>query len=285
MISILSRAGAAVFLLTLFTGCGADGDNTGASEDNCEPAHPDIKTVMSGTLTVSALQFPPYVTLQGNEMGGLEGDVIARLAEMECLTVTPKQMDAAAVVPAAQAGRVDLASGNWWRTADRAEVMALTEPIYVDQVAIVSEDGASSFDQLSDRFVGSVGGYQWNAELKALYGPDQVKIYSSPAGMYNDLEAGRVGAAIDSFGAAAYAKEQNELTWEVVVAEPHDGVGSSSQPAQCAFPMSKDNEELVAAMNDNLASMRDDGTLADLAEKNGLDRSAAETGPPRLIEQ
>lgn len=47
--------------------------------------------------------------------------------------------------------------------------------------------------------------------------------------------------------------------------------------------MSKQNQALVAAVNDNLDAQRSDGTIAKILGDNGLDPSAANVGELQLI--
>lgn len=47
--------------------------------------------------------------------------------------------------------------------------------------------------------------------------------------------------------------------------------------------MSKDNPELFTAVSDNIVTLRDNGTIAEILKANGVDPSAAEPGPLQLI--
>jgi polar amino acid transport system substrate-binding protein len=284
---IVTTAGAAVLGLSALAGCGssAGGSSTDAAgpDGSCSPAHEGLTTVAEGVLTTATYNFPPFVKVEGTQVGGLEGEILTRVAEMECLTLAGTPLDTGSVIPATQSGRVDVASGNWWCTAERAEVMALSNAVYMDQFGVISADGASSFEELEGKALGSVDGYNWNEDLKALYGSD-LKLYPNPTAMYNDLKSGRLDAAVDSSGSAAYVNEQQGSPWTIAVPEADERVRSSLEPPQVCFPMSADNEALVEAVNDNIEALREDGTLADLLEKHGLDASAAEVGDLRLIE-
>ncbi len=280
---IILRTSAAVFGLAALTACGSSpGSSAGSGGGSCTPAHEGLTTVVDGTLTTATYNFPPFVQVDGTNVGGLEGELLSRIAEMECLSLTGKPLDTGSVIPATQTGRVDIASGNWWCTQERADVMSLSNPVYMDQFGVISTDGTDTFDELQGKALGSVDGYNWNEDLKAIYGSD-LRLYPNPTAMYNDLKSGRIDAAVDSSGSAAYANEQQGSPWEVAVPAPDERVVSSLEPPQVCFPMSAENEALVQAVNDNLESMREDGTIAELLEKHGLDPSASEVGDLRLI--
>jgi polar amino acid transport system substrate-binding protein len=279
---MLAGAGGVALVLATLTGCGSDSDGGAATSGSCTPAHEDLKTVRSGFLTTATYNFPPFVKLDGTNMSGLEGDILGEVAEMECLDLQAQPLDTGSVVPATQSRRVDIASGNWYCTAERAEVMKLAGPVYGDLMGIISTDGATTFDALQGKAMGTVDGYNWNEEFKSLFGSD-LKIYPNPTAMYNDLKSGRLEVAADSFGSATFANEQAGSPWTIEVPEPDDRVAASLEPAQVCFPMADDNETLVEAVTEDIETLRGNGKLADLLEENGLDPAAADVGELRLI--
>jgi polar amino acid transport system substrate-binding protein len=282
MSKMTALAGIAAIVATTLSACGgSDGSTPGVAGD-CKPAHADLKTARSGTLTTSTYNFPPFTTLEGTKVGGAEGDIMAEIAAMECLTLTGLPLDTGSVVTAAQSGRADLASGNWYCTAARAEVLSLAGPVYGDELGIVSQDGVDTFDELKGRTIGTVDGYNYNAELQKLFGSD-VKIYPTPTAMYTDIKSGRLDAALDSFGSASYANQQNGGQWKVVVPQPDDRIAASKQPGQVCFPIAKSNKALAQAVIEDIETLRDNGRLAEILVDNGLKASAADPGPLHLI--
>ncbi|EEF22794.1 conserved hypothetical protein, partial [Ricinus communis] len=87
----------------------------------CKPAH-QVKTVVPGTITVTTLMLPPY-DIPGGEGGfsGVEGDILKKVAEMECLKLDAKQVDVAAEIQYVVTGKADMTAGNWYATAERAK--------------------------------------------------------------------------------------------------------------------------------------------------------------------
>jgi polar amino acid transport system substrate-binding protein len=282
MFKLTTSVLAGFLALSTLSACGP-GPAQDAVAGECTPAHEGIKTVASGVLTVATYNFPPFVKLDGIDASGVEGDILAEIAEMECLTMTAQPLDTGSVIASTQSGRTDIAAGNWYCTAERANQLNLAGPIYGDQVALISQDASSSFDDLAGKPMGSVDGYLWNEELESIYGSD-LKLYPNPTALYGDLESGRLEAAADSFGSATYANEQNGGEWEIAVAEPDERVASSLEPPQVCFPMSKDNADLYEAVSADLENLRQDGTIASILENHGLDPSAADSGELRLIE-
>ncbi|MBD0843957.1 substrate-binding periplasmic protein [Streptomyces sp. TRM68416] len=273
---------AAVSLLAVATlsGCGGDSSTTTVAAD-CKPQH-EFKTLTDGTLTVVSFDLPPFSKVQGNDITGVDGDIVKAIAKMECLTVTVKAAGAAAVIPTAQAGRADLAAGDWYRTAERAKVLDLSDPLYLDDMGLVSEEGVTAIPDLKSKgyTVGTVEGYLWVADLKDYLG-GKLKTYPSGVNCYQDLEAGRVDVCVDAYGGAVYATKGKDL--KVEKAEPFDKVAASIEAAQATFPMPKGHEDMLKAVNEDIAALRSSGELAKILTKNGLEAGAAEVGEPRLI--
>lgn len=267
---------ALAFAAAALSGCG--GAASSAPSADCKPAH-DFPTVAEGKLSVVLYDLPPFSKLEGNKVAGVDGDIVNAIAEMECLTVSAKSVATAANIPTVQAGRADLSIAAWYRTASRAEIVGLTEPIYTDQMAIISKDGLDEAEQLKGKTVGTVDGYLWVDDMKKLLG-DSLKVYPTTLNMNQDLEAGRIDIGIDSYGSAQFNKKGD---FQVSVVKPHEAVAASKEAAQIAIPVPKQNTELLAALNADLQTLRDNGKLAEILKANGLDVSAADTGEARLI--
>lgn len=276
---VLVPAGLLAAAATL-TACGSSGSATVSAD--CKPAHPDIKTIKKGTLTAAGYDLPPFSKVDGSTVTDVDGDIINAIAKKECLTVTVKSVQAAAAIPMVQNGQADIAFGDWYRTKERAAIVSLTDPMYTDQMGVISESGDASIPDMKGKTVGTVDGYLWVDDLKKYLGGD-LKIYSSPLNLYQDLSTGRIDIAVDSFGSGVYNTKKYGDKYKVVVAEKFDPVKASLQGAQSTFPTMKSETALLTALNEDIAAMRKSGDLADIMTKNNLDKSAAEPGSPRLI--
>lgn len=263
------------------SGCGAAGQDTAAVE-GCTPRHPWIKTMAPGALKVAASNYPPFIILQGQEINGLDGEVLKAAAGMECLRLEPMPLDFASAIPSVQNGRADISLGNWDCTVQRSKIVGLVN-VYKNQMAIVSGDGSSSLEALKGRSVGSVDGFHWNEDLKSIYG-SQLKLYPSSTAMFQDYKAGRVDALIDGYGSAAHTSKQNGGEWKLAVVEPDERVPVSVQPAQVCFIVGLENETLREALQENIKTLRKDGTLGEMVVHAGLEPSAADIDQLQLVE-
>jgi polar amino acid transport system substrate-binding protein len=268
-------------LALVLSGCSTA---AGASVDpSCTPKH-EFKTVTAGTLTVAAYDFAPHLKIEGNQIAGVEGELLNEIAKRECLTVTLQASGGAgAAIPSVQAGRADLEASDWWRTKARAKVVALSNPVYLDQGALVSVAGYKTVADLDGKKIGSVAGNLWYDEFTLVFG-DNFSVYQDPEAVFNDLAAGRIDAVIDSVGATTARFEANPIKdAQIVPLQPDARIPVTAHPGQLNWPTKLDNTELPQALNDNIEDLRKDGTIAELLKKYGMDASAADVGEPGML--
>ncbi len=257
--------------------CGLGTAPAPSAPKNCTPAH-DFKTIKEGVLTVVSFDLLPYTKVEGKNLTGVDGDIVNAIAKKECLALETVNAAAAAAIPMVQSGRADLTAADWYRTKARAKVVALSDPIYADQMALISKDGVGDIDSLKKLTVGTVDGYLWVDDLRKFLGSN-LKLYANTPNVYADLKAGRIDVVVDGFGPGSY----NGKGFKVAVAQPNDAVGASQNPGQSTFPMPMGNTALIKAVNEDIAELRSSGELANILKKHDLDPSAADPGAPGLL--
>ena len=98
----------------------------------------------------------------GGEIGGVDGEVAKGIAKMpSAWTLVPVVVDPAATIQYVLSGKADIAAGDWYRTAERAKVLGLSYPLYLDQMGLYSKDGVSTVAALMGKQVGTVSGFLW----------------------------------------------------------------------------------------------------------------------------
>ena len=254
-----------------------------ALAQDCMPAHKIASTVSPGKLTVAIYEYPPFAVTAGGEIGGVDGEIAKGIAKAECLAFTPVVVDPAATIQYVLAGKADIAAGDWYRTAERAKVIGLSAPTYLDQMGIYSKDGLSTVASMIGKQAGTVSGFLWVAELQKLLGA-KLKLYPNPVALAQDLQAGRVEIGVDSYGTGAYAQKKGGYPGIVIkVAEPDPRVQASIQAAQSNLLYTKANTSLGAAMDADIVAMHKNGAIAGFLKSFGLDPSGADVGEPRVV--
>lgn len=256
----------------------------GAYAQSCTPAHKIDGLVSAGKLTVAIYEYPPFAVTSGSELGGVDGEMLKRIAKTECLTLTPVVVDPAATIQYVISGKADIAGGDWYRTAERAKVLGLSYPTYLDQMGIYSKSGVSKVAGLEGKEVGTVSGFLWVTDLQKLLG-SKLRLYPNPVALAQDLQAGRVEIGVDSYGTGAYAQKRGGYAGIIIkVAELDPRVRASAEAAQANLLYTKANASLGAALDADIMAMHKDGAIAGFLSSFGLDPSGAETGPPRVVQ-
>lgn len=255
-----------------------------ASAQECTPKH-QFTTIEAGTLTVAVTTYVPHSFVDdGGNMKGIDGDIAAEFAKRECLKVKAVAVDPAAAIQYVLSGQADIATGDWYRTAERAKVMSLSAPLYTDQMGIYSKEGFKNVSDLEGKQVGTVQGYLWVADLKAMLG-GSLKLYPNSVNMQQDLSSGRIDVAVDGYSTGVVAEQKGALgDVKVNVAAPDQRVKATKEAAQAAFPYSLNAKEFGVALDAAIAEMHADGTIVTILKSYGLDGTAADTGAPRLVE-
>lgn len=246
--------------------------STGAKADACE-AKFNFEPSKAGVLTVALTNTPPY-SVENDGVAGIDGDLLKKFSKDNCLKIEYEIFSYPAAVSAVQTGRADIAIGGFYRTAARAKVVALSNAVYLDQVSVASSKGFETVDQLKGKRVGTVEGYSWVSDLEKLY--ENVKTYPSSLNLAQDIQAGRIDAGIEGFGAAVNLSKGTDV--KVKLYQPDPRVKATTLPTQTAFLMSNSNAALVNAINESLEEYRKAGVIADILSSYGLPASAADVG-------
>lgn len=251
--------------------------------DECVPAHPGLTTVEEGFLTVAAYEYPPFSAIDGTTLSGAEGEILNSIAALECLEVKVQPGAAAAMIPAIETGRADTTLGSWYRTAARAEIVLLSDPVIIDQLTLISVEGVDSVEGLIGKKVGSTLGFLWNEDLENILG-DDLSLYETTQALYADLANGRISVVVDTFPSGTAALTTTPINGaQFKVPAPDNRVVSTTLPGQTNFPVNLDNPELQEAINNNLKTLRESGVLGEIAEKWGFSPTAVEETEPNLL--
>jgi polar amino acid transport system substrate-binding protein len=269
----------------LLSGCAAaaPASPSADADASCTPAHPDVTTLNEGVLTVAQYPYAPFSTYEDGTLSGVEGDVMTRIAEMECLTIEVVPGEAAAMITSVQNGRADTTLGSWYRTAAREEVVALSDPVVTSPLSLISTTGADTADEIEEMTVGIGQGLTNADNLAALLG-DRLKTYPSADAAMADFQAGRVDGVIMGLGAAVEQLKLHPVDGASI--EPikaDDRIPATVNIGQTNFPVNKSNAALLEAINDDIAEIRSSGELAEIAETYDYPVDATEPGEPNLL--
>lgn len=250
----------------------------------CTPLH-HFTTITPGTLTIAAVSYPPFSSINTDgTITGTDAEIASKIAAMECLKVAVVPADYASAIQFLVAGRADITIGEWYRTAARAKVVNLSDPLYLDQMGFASKAGYDSISQIKGGItLGTVQGYLWDADLAAILG-NSLKTYPDTAHVEEDYAAGRIDVVADGQLSLLMEQKAGGLQGaKITVVKPDSRVKASLYPSQVTFPMNNKDSGMLAAFNADIATLKGDGTVSAILTKYGLPgASITNTGTPRL---
>lgn len=263
---------------SLLSGCGSSSSqaaSTGAA--GCKPIVAGVKTVNPGKLTMAIAEYPPYVSMAGGSLSGVDGVVLKEVAKALCLQPDPQTMSFPAIIESVKSGRADLTAGNWYINAERASTFELSKPVYRDLMALLTKSGANNLNQIAGQKVGTTQGYLWVQDLQKTFGIGNVKLYATEDAVFQDVAVGRVQAGVMTYGAATQLLKANKNdTLKVEILQPDPRVQASVGVAQTAVLVQKGNTALRDAVDQVVGEMRASGALKKALEDSGLKSDAAD---------
>ena len=221
-----------------------------------------------GVLTVATSpDFPPFESLDGDRIVGIEVDILEKIAETLGVEIKFEQMDFDSVLPGVQAGKFDVGMSGITVTAEREKNADFTDPYFMAaQAIVVMEDSDITCKaDLEGKSVSVQTGT--TAESYCMENGYDVQAFQANNDAAIALTSGKVDAwVVDNEVAVALAAE---LDGAVVLDE-----AMTSEPY--AFAFAKGSDTLVAAFNDALKALIDDGTVEAIFEEYGVPYVAPE---------
>ena len=204
--------------------------------------------------------FPPFESLEGNEVVGIEVDIMELICAELGVEAEFVQMDFDSVLIGIQAAKYDCAMSGITVTADRQKNMLFTDPYYnAAQVIVVAEGSAiASKADLEGKTVSVQTGT--TAESGCQDEGIAVQAFTANADAKTALTTGKVDAwVVDNLTAIQMVEEGDGLVIleEKMTEEPY------------AFAFAFGSEDLVAAINDALAALVEDGTVESIFDSYG----------------
>ncbi len=239
----------------LLTACGEEKDK----ETSAEQGESDYNLVKEGSFTFAASgEFKPFSYVEADgKMTGFDIEVGNAIAEELGLDPVQKRYKFSAIVEGVKTGRFDAAVASHTITPERSENVDFSTPYYYSgaQIFVRPDSDLEKLDDLEGLEIGLSKGSTYTEYAEQV--TDNIKTYDSDVVALQALEKGHHDAVITDF-----------LTGKEAIAsglkiEGKDLIERSEQ----AVAVSKDNPELLKAVNDALETLREDGTLKSLSEK------------------
>lgn len=227
----------------------------------CGSSKSGLSTVNQGKLTMSTnAEFPPYEsTDDAGNFVGIDVEIAQAIAGKLGLELQIDDMDFDAALLAAQNGKSDIVMAGVTVNEERLAVMNFSESYSTGvQSIIVPEGSAVTLDNLGDYMIGTQRGTTGNIYCSDDYGDEHVVAYDSGITAVQALVNGQVDAVVID----------NAPAQSLVAANPGLTILDTEYAVEdYAIGMSKNNTELLEAVNKALSELKADGTVQSIVDK------------------
>lgn len=267
--NVLTTVVAGLLVLSM-AGCGA-GASTGTETTTDTAAQSEGETTVAAPKTANEgklvwatnAEFPPYEYHdKSGDVAGIDAEIANYIGEQLGLEVSCEDMQFDSIIPAVTSGKADLGIAGMTVTEDRLVNVNFSTPyISAGQVIIVKND--SPITGVAD-LAGKTIGVQLGTTGDT-YVTDPANVEGATVERYNKgfeavqaLTQGKIDAVVID----------NEPAKSFVATG--DGIKILDEPVteeEYAIAVSKDNEELLEAVNDVIADMEENGKLEEIISK------------------
>ena len=264
---------AALFATAVVAGCGDDDDDDATTEEGTEGAGAELNTLEEGVLSVGTdAPFPPFEigTPDSAIFGGYDIDVMNAIGEELGLEVEYTNTGFATIFRDTANGLFDTAAAASTITKGREKTVDFSDPYYEAQQALLVPEGSdiASVDDLGGVIVGAQDGTTGETYANDETDASEVRGYPQGPDAIQNLITGQVEAVIIDQPVAVDALENQqgvEIVEEIATNELY------------GFAVAPDNDGLREAINEALATIKEDGTLDSLYEEY------FQTTPPETV--
>lgn len=227
-------------------------------------AQDKARSIATGVVTTAV----PMSYVENGKYTGLSNDILHRVAELENLKLEYQPMKFDALIPALQAGQIEMGVSGIFVTEARKKVVDFSNPYHV-QGAILVAPVNSKITSVADLKGKTIAAEQGSAALAvanrhAAEWGITIRVLQDAANMQLAMKTGDVDAMIYDSGIVAYQirMEGNKPTIKLV--------SDVIDPTGIAFAFPK-GSNLPAVINAGMAKMEANGEIVRIKQKYQLD--------------
>ncbi|MBT2570620.1 transporter substrate-binding domain-containing protein [Planococcus sp. ISL-110] len=209
--------------------------------------------------------YAPFEFQKGGEYTGIDIELMNAIAELQGFEIEFKPMNFDEIIPALEAGELDIAIAGMSITEERQEVVDFSDPYFDAGLALaVTVDNAdiNSMEDLEEKIVGVKNGTTGSKFLhdnNEEFGYRISRFDESPT-MFAEMENGHLDAVVEDYPVVAYAISTKDL--EIKIAEER------LTDEQYGIAVLKgENDELLEQINAGLQELRDSGEYEEILNK------------------
>ena len=241
-------------LLVAVVGCGGE-------KKAEKPADPSAKKVLTvGTNP----DFAPFEFIdEKGQMAGFDIDLMKAIGKKMGVEIEMKNIAWDGLIPAVQAGNVDLAIAGMAITPERQKVLLFSDPYYESGLTVMvgKDSTVKSIKDLEGKKIAVQIGSMSATKAKEVKGAT-VREFNTSADAFMELKNGSVDAVINHIPVVKYYILKNGGT-----TSNFKIVGDPLTNASDAISTKKENKELMDKVNKAMKELKDSGEFDALYEK------------------
>ncbi|WP_342497616.1 transporter substrate-binding domain-containing protein [Bacillus sp. FSL R7-0672] len=208
--------------------------------------------------------YPPFEFEKGGNYEGIDVDLINAIAKDQDFKVKLEAMDFSGIIPAMQAGQLDVGMGGMSITDERKKKVDFSDPYFDAGLTVVVKKDSSikSIDDLKGKKLAvknGTTGAKFASDNADKYGYEVVQFNDSPS-MFQEVSNGNADALIEDYPVITYAIAQQDLKLKTV--------GDRLNGDQYGISVMKGkNQDLLKKINKGLENLKKNGEYDKIIDK------------------
>jgi glutamine transport system substrate-binding protein len=231
--------------MLIIAACGADEDTAGEGVEG-----------QTYDVGIDAT-YPPFEFQEDGEYKGIDIDLIQAIADNQGFEIEFNPMDFSGIIPALQAGQLDVAIAGMSITEERKEIVDFSDPYFDAGLSLVVREDNNDITSLEDLDGATVAvksgttGAQFARDNQDEYGYEITQFEDSPS-MFQEVSNGNADVLLEDYPVIAYAIAESGLELKTV--------GERLTGDQYGIAVLQgENQDLLEAINTGLQDLRDSG--------------------------
>jgi len=209
----------------------------------------------------TSADFPPYEYYEGDEIVGIDPDILKAIGDYMGVEVKLHDMDFNTIIASIQSGKIDGGAAGFTVTEERKKSVNFTDSFAkTSQIVIIKKD--SDIKELKDledsKTIGTQLGTIGDTIAKDDFGEENVSAFNKVPDAVLSLKSNKIDAIIlDKHTAENFLNANKDLQ---IIDTPY-------LEEEYAIAISKDNKELLEKMNEAIAALKQSGKIDEIMDK------------------
>lgn len=252
--------GLSILMIFGLVACGRT-NATSATTAAAENATTETTAAKKKLVMCTNAEFPPYEYHDGNNIVGIDIDIINAIAAMKSFDVEIMDIAFDATIPAVMSGKADFAMSGMTVTEDRKQNVDFTHTYQtaIQSVIVGPDSGIKTIDDLKGKKIGVIEGYTGDLYATEDFGEEYILRYHKNTDGFQGLKSGRIDAFIidDQVAKALVAEDGGKYVI----------LDSAYALEEYAIAVKKGNAEVLDMLNAGIDELKAYGDLQKIIDK------------------